>query len=382
MADPTIKNLEDEGAQQQLHDQLEALEAGEPSYRFGSAPSSTRASSDGDPEERMHLMREEIPIFVDSGETEGLPSTSKKTDEEKNSNAAWSLVRSYTGGKSGLMRRKNTLFKAQGEAREKAKLDAEEGGTLGFFESKMRERSENLGGDPIAMGFSSTNAGGTGGVLSSLMALQQGAGQSGASTPGSIASSASYDEGSSSEDEEARMKFITTQREKRRRKHAWTPSAVVGAVYGGKHKSTLSLSNDPPSPAAVSIPQPKPLTASRSPMPPRSSMPAFDGSTDSPLPRSRPTSISQLPLDLPGTKRKSIFGESLHQVKKLGEKVGLDLDSVRTRPDAARNGGGVFGGLIASTVSRMSLTRNQLIESHILCLRRILLDQLHQLLRL
>jgi len=39
------------------------------------------------------------------------------------------------------------------------------------------------------------------------------------------------------------------------------------------------------------------------------------------------------------------------QVRKLGDRLGLELETERTRPSAARSGGGVFAGLIASTVS-------------------------------
>lgn len=39
------------------------------------------------------------------------------------------------------------------------------------------------------------------------------------------------------------------------------------------------------------------------------------------------------------------------QLRRLGGHLGLEVDTVDTRPDAARSGAGVFGGLVMSTVS-------------------------------
>ena len=43
------------------------------------------------------------------------------------------------------------------------------------------------------------------------------------------------------------------------------------------------------------------------------------------------------------------------RVRKLGDRLGLELETERTRPSAARSGGGVFAGLITSTVSSFFL---------------------------
>ena len=377
MASP--HTLGDEGSRALLSQALESFqEEDRPESRYfnSSAPSSsagsTRASSEADPEERMNLLKDEMEIFVDEGETNGLPSASTKTSDQVSKKAAWSLVRSYTSGRSGFMRnRKNATVH---DHRPTSGGDEESGS---YFDLKG-----NVAGDPAQAGVSTMNTAGAGGVLSSLMALQRAGQQSAASTPGTSGTpsrSASVDgDSSGSDDEDAREKFTAAQREKRRR-NAWpggsavagVGSAVVGvgsAVYGvgagvgtgvgkvgkavvgvmsggnlGGNKSTTrptSVHNGRPS-SMYANGRPTSLNnfiTSRSPK-----MSEEISSTPSSVPSALPSPGLHSPR-IP----KTPIGESVTRLKRLGEKVGLVSDS--TRPKMARSGAGVFGGLITSTV--------------------------------
>lgn len=377
MASP--QTLVDEGAQALLSDALaqhQMANAPLESRYFGpSAPSSettsTRASSeDGNPDERMQLLREDMEIFVDPGETFGLPSISTKPADDVNKKAAWDLVRSYTSGRQGFMRRRKRGISKKEEAKDELNEkqgDEEEGGSPGYFESKVR-RSENLGGDPASMGFSATNAGGTGGVLSSLMALQQTGLQSGTSTPGTsiVSSRASSVNGgyssASDDEEEEREKFTLAQREKKR-KNLWNVPATTVSGVGKVGKAVVgaaySLATNKPAtkkPAVVVTDAPVRPSPLNSFIASRTTMPmASPEITSADMSHSRTSSGQNSPGLYHPRRPKSVFGESVQQLKKLGEKVGLDL----ARPEAARSSAGVFGGLIASTVR---LTLDQLAE--------------------
>lgn len=365
MASP--QTLIDEGAQELLEKALAGYDPEDHQRFINSTPSSAagsiRTSSDGDPDERMNLLKEEIEIYVDPGETHGLPSGNNKTVDDQSKKDAWNLVRTYTSGRQGFLRnRKNATARANLKEERRATVD-EEKEAAGYFDAGRR-RSENVGGDPLSMGMSSTATAGVGGVLSSLMALQQTNMQSGASTPGgtSLASSraSSYNGGNSSgsDDDDAREKFILEQREKRRKnaKNPIAPVARVGkfaakAVVGTVGAVAGAVATVIPRPS-LGVPRPSSIHHFASS---RSSMPISRDDTD---PSLRPRSALSSP-SLPTTSEpspglhiprgpKSVVSESVHRLKRLGEKIGIDAQA---RPKMARSGAGVFGGLITSTAN-------------------------------
>lgn len=66
-------------------------------------------------------------------------------------------------------------------------------------------------------------------------------------------------------------------------------------------------------------------------------------------PPSTPTSPTPVGVAIPH--RAKLTSELSKRVRRLGDRLGLELETSRTRPDAAQSGAGVFGGLVLSTVS-------------------------------
>ncbi|GAA5860985.1 hypothetical protein JCM3774_003215 [Rhodotorula dairenensis] len=208
-----------------------------------SANASRAASSDGDPEERLEALKDNMEVYVDPGETDGLPSTSRRNPEDRSTKAAWNLVRGMTMkgqmARGSLRRRKHSdaaqagFASGTGAAGEKnpSDTDKEEGG-LGRLAERIRQG--NLQDLPADTSYASSAAP-TGGILSALIALQQQQQQqhggadsttpSGATTPASLGPSsraASFAEGDftdEEEEEEERRKFVAKLREKRARKN-------------------------------------------------------------------------------------------------------------------------------------------------------------------
>lgn len=399
MASPTSpQTLQDSGARDALTRALEAHQSNPdrpvPSRYVGtSAPPSESASraesSDGDNEERINDMKDQSEVFIDPDETLGLPSVGTKSGEAKTSKAAWNLVRGYTSGSYGMMRhRKNGGFK--GGLGESADVDLEkrdeetragtapvavddddekrEGGVGGFLRNLIK--SDNATDIPdSAQGFpgAASMGGGGVGVLSALMALQAqqqnpaSGGNSGATSAAtspstSGAPSIRHDDGDSSDEESERLKFTQKQRAKRNGKNAFhstssavadvtkyvgsTASKTAGAVlHLGQHphKRNVSVVAGPESPPAAT------------PMD-RSAGSTNVGSGTS----SRPNTAGEAPSPgLQPRKKKGVFGETLHQVKRLGETFGIEHETASTRPEAARSSAGVFGGLMLSTVREL-----------------------------
>lgn len=313
------QTLEDRGAQDLLRLALEAHSSREAAddqavqETSGEHTLLSRApSEEWDGEEQLNSLRESMPIFVDSGETAGLPST--RDSAQKNSKDAWQLVRTYT---MGVRTRKNASRKAQRVVADQEKEEDQENSRKAenkdsYFVRMVRDRNESMGADPTAMGFNtSPNANRSGGgILSSLMALQQqNQSASGTTTPGGsiISSRASSvtSHSSDSEDEEGeRAKFTYQQREKRRR-GAW--SNVASNVASGVTKS-LGLAGAKPVSATLEIPRsarrPLPQTPLSPPLAtperprslfstsrPSSPTPSEGGSFTAPL-SSRPVSVS------------------------------------------------------------------------------------------
>lgn len=389
---PVAKNLQDLGATAALTLALEEhsrrnsiAETNQERPNFVETPFDftpsepvSRAESTDDEvyNEKMAAVKDSMSFFVDSGETDGLPSIRAGGIEAQGGKKAWQLVRGLKSG-IGIMRlRKNAGFKSgQGlgvtDPQVASPRSLEDGDELsqkegGFFSNLLNNQNSNISGEPDGMGFPSGSISGTG-VLSALMALQQeqqgtaSGGTSLATTPNSTAppsrrSSTINSSDDEDEEEEERRKFTYKQREKRANKNAWNGVAdvgksVAGGVIGGAgyalggasyavggvthalgfgHRRSQSVE---PSPRLY------PSSASR---------------------RSSPnTSISGTPpanskqLDTPEgilsmRKKKGFFGETVNQVKKIGDRLGLELDSTMLRPNAAKSSAGVFGGLMLS----------------------------------
>lgn len=417
MASPTSnpKTLEDHGAQDALTRALEEHSLKGPDDNFpqryagsevASEGTSRAGSSDGDHEERMADMREEMMVFVDPGETDGLPTLNARGAEGKNKKAAWNLVKAYTSG-NFMRQRKNAGFKggrgngvvekdkhvvSPGSEKDVGGEDGEEK-SPGFFHTAARERNENVGGDPSRMGFASGTTQGAGGILSALMALQNQQQQpqtpsgttSAATSPGSsIAASRRPSMGDSSDEEEEeleRMRFTIKQREKRATKNSFhgatsvmadvgknLATGVVGgaghvllgaghAIAGGlvgSHHGRLSPNPNSPDPGSSSPGHARPAkhTALNAFITSRTTaLPKKDGSTSTPP----SPGIGQ-----PSHPKRGFLDGTVSGIKKVGGKlVGLEP----ARPEAARSSAGVFGGLMLSTVSTREFRRRALTDA-------------------
>ncbi|POY73279.1 hypothetical protein BMF94_3613 [Rhodotorula taiwanensis] len=268
MSSPTSRDLASPGASAELARALEAAAASsaggttddededrmDPTDRrsrfFASQGTSTdvsrAASSDGDPEERLEALKDNMEVYVDPGETDGLPSVSRRNPEDRSTKAAWNLVRNMTlkgQGAGGSLRRRRQanagpggFTSGNGAAAgdvEKADETAKEEGGVGRLVDRIRQG--NIGDVPEGTSYQSAAAP-TGGILSALIALQQQQQQeqsgstsvtpSGASTPTSLGpssrrpSSAADGEFLDEDEEEAeRLRFLAKLHEKRARKN-------------------------------------------------------------------------------------------------------------------------------------------------------------------
>ncbi|KAK4046802.1 pheromone-regulated protein prm10 [Microbotryomycetes sp. JL201] len=302
-----------------------------------SEPPSGAVSSDGEPEARMEEMRENMDVFVDPNETDGLPSVNRGGVEAKAKKAAWGLVRQYTTGGMGFRHRKNATGKQQAAGqRESAKDEDDEkdekgDGGLARIKNPFDSRNDISSTDPPPLrrpSVAGQNLQG-GGILAALIALQQQQqdgsvsepttpGSMTPSRPSSIASSDDEDD-----DEEERLKFLAKLHEKRARGNlvSQTGSAMAGA--GRAVGSAVGL---------------KPSRHSKS----ATDLASMDLSSHQPKSNTVGSWV-QSRVSTPGEKRKT----GIFDIGKLGSKLGVDVD----RPDAAKNGAGVFGGLVASTAN-------------------------------
>ncbi|KAM0786574.1 hypothetical protein ACM66B_002030 [Microbotryomycetes sp. NB124-2] len=355
------RSMQDKGARDHLTQALEAHRrresmdhgeggAAERRRYIGHSASETpsrAASSDGEPEgARLDEMRDNMDVFVDPNETDGLPTVTRGGVEAKAKKAAWGLVRQYTKGGMGLRQRRTTAGDKQQNNEQHESSEKEDG-----------ENEKNGDGNPISRAlknpFDSRNdisstdppplrrpsiAAGTnlqgGGILAALIALQQQQQQadgnvSEPTTPGSMTPSrpSSIASSDDEDDEEERLKFLAKLHEKRARGTfvSNTGSAMAGAgravgsavgLKSGKHsRSATDLASMDPS----SNHQPKPNTIG---------------------------SWVQSRVSTPGAGEKRKTG--IFDIGKIGHKLGVDSVD---RPDAAKNGAGVFGGLVASTAN-------------------------------
>ncbi|SCV74945.1 BQ2448_7974 [Microbotryum intermedium] len=392
MASP--KTLQDQGARDELTRALEehyrkfgaASEMDEDGpdrpNRFiglsGSEVPSRANSSDGDPEERMEELRQQMEVFVDPGETDGLPTLAgNKSSEARNAKAAWGLVRSYTSGGSVFRQRKKPGFKSGHGAKadesdprvvKAASQDPEKvmsaesnepksptspGGGIGGFVSRMLSTHHEPADEvPIAAGAPSVTNGG-GGILSALIALQQqqaGAGidsmpPSGATTPTSEFPSRGSVYSSEDEDEEVeRIKFTLKQREKRANRSMMQGASTAisnvgksaGHALGFGHHHSLGPRGHRSSSSGEQTPG---LVGTHNPTKPSAPPNSGQGSTSAP----GTPGLGSFPK-----RRSGAFTDSVHNL--LG-KVGANFEDLSHRPEAARSGAGVFGGLMLSTAN-------------------------------
>ncbi|GAA5827834.1 hypothetical protein JCM5353_005659 [Sporobolomyces roseus] len=201
---------------------------------------SRAASSDGDPGERLEQIKDKMDVFVDPGETDGLPDARKRNPEERSAKAAWNLVRGMThrGPTGGGIRRRKTGAGGGGQAgfksgtganAEKEEEHDEKEGQSRASAFMDRMRDDGVADVPQEQQFGATAGAGGGGILSALIALQRqqnepaSAGTSGINTPASgpstRANSINGDLSDEEEEEAERLKFISKLHEKRANKN-------------------------------------------------------------------------------------------------------------------------------------------------------------------
>ncbi|BGP56551.1 pheromone-regulated protein prm10 [Rhodotorula sphaerocarpa] len=276
-ASPTSHDLSSPGASAELQRALEAAAAssvdettsdddGDIDRPHGRGPfqlpgmgdnHSRAASSDGEPEERLEALKDNMEIYVDPGERDGLPSASHRDPAERNTKAAWNLVRGMTmkkqlgGPSSSLRRRKQSepapggFTSGTGAGGDPEKPNDEDEGGLGRLANRFREG--NVGDIPQNTSYQSSGAVGGGGILSALIALQQqqNGGDSGATSgantpstmgPSSRAASINGDFSDEEDEEEERRKFLAKLHEKRARRnqlHQFADSVGSGVTGVG-----------------------------------------------------------------------------------------------------------------------------------------------------
>ncbi|GAA5895679.1 uncharacterized protein JCM6883_001586 [Sporobolomyces salmoneus] len=338
---------------------------------YNSEGVSRAASSDGDPGERLEQMKDKMDVFVDPGETDGLPDTRKRNPEERSAKAAWNLVRGMTqrgpGGSHGLRRRRTgaegqggfrsgTGAKAEKE-KEKDEIDEKDGQSRAqAFMDHMRD--DGVADVPHDQQFSAAASAGGGGILSALIALQRQQNEaasnvtSGVNTPTSAgpstrANSINGDFSDEEEEEAERRKFIAKLHEKRANKNRLhqisdqigngaTGVAVgagrgAGAVLGGAGKLGGAVLGG----AGRAVTQVAGMQAKS-----RSQAPSMDNSAVA------------TPADSPviATSPERPNGESAKPKKEKDNKGILnrvrDVVERSDRPDAAKSNAGVFGGLM------------------------------------
>lgn len=321
------------------------------------------------PEQRATVA--DLDVFVDPGERDGLPNFRPPSDkpEEASSGAAWGLVRNFTrrgpGDFSAARTRRGFHAVPEDEPSPGDKAKAKETGPTslevpapdsGVFQRPRGRSFIQVVKDAVEAARQDEDfvppvprqetlglgvGGGGGGILSALIALQrqQAEASNGSRSPGGSASTSVANtpsqsrapsrrnslDGDSSDDEEVE-KALWLKKQRAKSKNPFREALKIG---GHSHSRTLSspLTKDP----TTTLPTDQQLKLS----PPASE------------PRPPPsTTVPHL-----GARPRSFFGDTMHQVKKFGSHVGMELEDAGSRPEAARSGAGVFGGLVLATVS-------------------------------
>lgn len=353
-----LQTMEDHGAKEALRTALDALEKQEldaprPSFTHdleSQVPSetTTRAPSEAGSED-MEDIRDQMDVYVDPNETDGMPSLHPEKDAQRNQDAAAALVRAHTSGFFGVLRkRKGRNVKKSGPAvtptREDSTQPVPDDGT-GAFGRRLRDANADTNYDEFPLEPKiKRNQGHTGGVLASLLALQGGGGGSETDSLRSAATSSAFSsrpnstygsEEDDEDDERERLKFIHEYRVKNQwLKHggAQTPKShprETSAVSPEEGRNSFSNTRQNSSSLVNFVTN-------------RSSglfNPTSPGSPGSPP----TTADSTVALRPPKTAAAKV-GSTM---KKLGGSLGLEFDS---RPTAAKSSAGVFGGLMMATV--------------------------------
>jgi hypothetical protein len=357
-----LQTLDDTGAKEALRTALDALELHDgglprPSFAHSTydvesqvtSEGTTRAPSEAGSEADMEDVRDQMDIYVDPNETDGMPSLNPEKDAKRNQDAAVALVRAHTSGFFGVLRKRRGQSGANKQAATAAvaataatptREEPPDDGT-GAFGRRLRDGGRfetNYDELPEPPRHKSKN---TGGVLASLLALQ------GGSDSASIRSVATSSAGSTSrpgsqygsddddEDEEReRLKFIHEYRVK----NAWLKTPGISTPGGKVHQRTISAI----SPDEIREPAPNRYSASVNDFVSNrtTAIPSSPGSPGSPP----TTADSATYLRAP---KKSAASTVSSGFKKLGGSLGLEIDQ---RPSSAKSSAGVFGGLMMATV--------------------------------
>lgn len=360
------------------HDEVNVDGAGGGVHPSAEGPISAEALIPEDNGPREPDVRDEMPVFVDPGETDGLPSMPPEhagddhhhhhfqhDEAAELESRASALVKAHKSGRFGnfLRNRKSGFSKgvqgvssgaatvgkgatsvATGVGRGAMGVASGVGkgvaGAAGFGKGganpSLGKYGMGMGGRP--MGGTSAVAGG--GVLASLLALygDQQHGQSGASTPNTSRPPSYYSDSTDSEEEREReRKWKKKQaKEEQRRRERDLKRAKKEQDYQMKKASMPAFqrkhaSSDPPLPLG------------------------HDGQTQSqedlrapnaPFSKSHKSHSHGSLIDMARSSSPKIFGG----VKKTVDKFGLELDEWE-RPKNAKSGAGVFGALAQSTSS-------------------------------
>ncbi|GAA5957197.1 hypothetical protein JCM21900_004677 [Sporobolomyces salmonicolor] len=404
----SARNLSSPGAQDELRRALERhtrehgtddeLTDNEAAPRYASRPPSEApsgaASSDGDPHERLEALKDNMEVYVDPGETDGLPDARKRKPEERSAKAAWGLVRGLTSsaalGGSGL-RRRNAKAQAgfkggQGANADEAKKDeearGEEGGERNTGRAFLdRLRAGNVQDVPPENQYSSASGPGGGGILSALIALQRqqqaaSTTPSGATTPTSLgpstrASSISGDFTDEEEEEDERLRFLAKLHEKRAQKNklhqlsGQIGSGATGVAVGAGRAAGAGISGVGRAGGAViggagraggavrggverGVAGIRSKAHSKQPSAEGTGAPASPGEA---VPAAAPRDHGNVDeeKDKKETEKENKAKEKekdkkglLGRIKEAGSSLGFE----HQRPEAAKSGAGVFGGLM------------------------------------
>lgn len=400
------------------------LESGPPSEGTNTPARTGSVASDGESGQWEQLL-DQMDVYVDPDERDGMPSIHPEREQADHQRAAADLVRAHTSGRFGFLRHRKAGGASKKSSKELRKEEALDEKAYETEEKKRRRRK--AAGKPATNGDGDDNDGTgafgrritreldrdrdryggpnaprrpgaddganiddalippsaktrrnlahSGGVLSSLLALQGGGGSSSrasatpsvASTPASSRRGSINVETDSEEDEEERMKFIREQRLKRAMMKgnldvATTPLGVRSHHKRDSSATTLDPRDDPRRRSG----ELGNLWSNRS----QSSLSHFvrdrSGNTKSPTasiyggltgnkrgPETTASSEQPTPPLSAGSHSHSHSHSATKAVangiKKIGDRLGLEVD----RPPSSRSSAGVFGGLIASTVGRV-----------------------------
>lgn len=361
-----LQTLDDTGAKEALRTALDALELHDgglprPSFAHNTydvesqvtSEGTTRAPSEAGSEADMEDIRDQMDIYVDPNETDGMPSLNPEKDAKRNQDAAVALVRAHTSGFFGVLRKRRGQSGPSKQAAVSVATAAtptreEPDDGTGAFGRRLRDGGRfetNYDEMPELPRHKTKN---TGGVLASLLALQGGSDsasiRSVATSSAGSASRPSSQYGSDEDDEDEereRLKFIHEYRVK----NAWLKAPGSSTPGSKVHQRNISaISPDEirelaPNRHSASV---NDFISNRTTNRTTTLTPGSPGSPSSP-----PTTADSATF-LRAPPKKSAASTVSSGFRKLGGSLGLEVDQ---RPPAAKSSAGVFGGLMMATVS-------------------------------